>query len=165
MLWCSLASFTCGPSAQDRSLPSYRSVQINLGGAQICWVMHVKMWWIPGYCYSSTWVEVHLQPPPLLQNGSLSGSLLIFIHFSQSNGLWRSDAELNNPEPVLPKTRSSAVYMLTPLNRPPKCLHDSIFFAVDDDRIEFPQSGCPFPVCVWRVAAAAGEFRPTFSFT
>lgn len=160
--------FHLWPSAQDQSLPSYQNLHISLGGTQICWLMHAEMWWIPGYCYSSTWATVHLQHPTLLQNGSLSESLLIFIHFSQSNGLWRSDwfyAELNNPAPVLPKTRSSAVYMLTPLNRPPKCLHDSIFFTVDDDRIEFPQSGCPFPVCVWRVAAAAGEFRPTFSFT
>lgn len=52
------------------------------------------------------------------------------------------------------------VCMLTPLNQP-KCPHDSIFFTADDRWIEFPQSGCPFPVCVWRVATAAGEFGAT----
>lgn len=52
------------------------------------------------------------------------------------------------------------VCMLTPLNHP-KCPHDSIFFTADDRRIEFPQSGCPFPVCVWRVAMAAGEYGAT----
>lgn len=49
------------------------------------------------------------------------------------------------------KSWSCTVCMLTPLNHP-KCLHDSIFFTVDDNWIEFPQSGCPFPVRVWRVA-------------
>lgn len=52
------------------------------------------------------------------------------IHFSQSNGLWRSDwfyTELNIPKPVQLKSWSSAVPMLTPLNHL-KCLHDSIFF-------------------------------------
>ena len=105
-----------------------------------------------------------LSPP---KNGSLSEFLLMSIHFSQSNGLWRSDwfyTELNNPKPVQLKSWSSAVRMLTPLNHL-KCLHDSIFFTVDDNWIEFPQSGCPFPVCVWRVAMVAGEFRPTLPFT
>lgn len=101
------------------------------------------------------------------KNGSLSEFLLMSIHFSQSNGLWRSDwfyTELNNPKPVQLKSWSSTVRMLTPLNHL-KCLHDSIFFTVDDNWIEFPQSGCPFPVCVWRVAMVAGEFRPTLTFT
>lgn len=72
------------------------------------------------------------------------------IHFYQSNGLWRSDwfyTELNIPKPVQLKSWSSTVHVLTPLNHL-KCPHDSIFFTVDDDRIEFPQSGCPFPLRV-----------------
>lgn len=104
---------------------------------------------------------------PPQKTGSLSGFLLMFIHFSQSNGLWRSDwfyTELNNPKPVQLQSWSSTVRMLTPLNHL-KCLHDSIFFTVDDNWIEFPQSGCPFPVCVWRVAMVAGEFGPTLTFT
>lgn len=80
-----------------------------------------------------------------------SGEVTDFIVNSIIQSLWSS--------------WSSTVCMLTPLNHPPKCLHDSIFFTVDDNWIEFPQSGCPFPVCVWRVATVAGEFRPTLSFT
>lgn len=96
------------------------------------------------------------------KNGSLSQSLIMSIHFFQSNGLWRSDwfyTELNNPKPVQLKPWSRTVRMLTPLNHL-KCLHDSIFFTVDDNWIEFPQSGCPFPVCVWRVAGLLGNSDP-----
>lgn len=66
----------------------------------------------------------------LPKNGSLSEFPLMSIHFSQSNGLWRSDwfyTELNIPKPVQLKSWSSTVPMLTPLNHL-KCLHDSIFF-------------------------------------
>lgn len=44
-----------------------------------------------------------LPPHPEKKNGSLSEFLQVSIHFSQSNGLWRSDwfySELNNPKPV-----------------------------------------------------------------
>lgn len=69
-----------------------------------------------------------------------------------SNSIIQSLCSLSHEAPT--------VCMLTPLNHP-KCPHDSIFFTADDRWIEFPQSGCPFPVCVWRVATAAGEYGAT----
>lgn len=73
-----------------------------------------------------------------------------------------TDFTLNSIIPNLCSLSHEAptVCMLTPLNHP-KCPHDSIFFTADDCWIEFPQSGCPFPVCVWRVATAAGEYGAT----
>lgn len=71
---------------------------------------------------NSIWGKIHSLSYPPTKNGSLSGFLLMSIHFSQSNGLWRSDwfyLELNNPKPARLKPRGSAVCMLTPLNHPP----------------------------------------------
>lgn len=101
----------------------YHNLHISLGAAQTCWLMHVRMRRSPDRCSGSTWADIHPSASPLSKTDHFQNSQLIFIHFSQSNGLWRSDwfyAELNNPAPARPETRGSGVYMLTPLNRPPQ---------------------------------------------
>lgn len=78
--------------------------------------------WISSDWTASEAKSIVYPGPPSTKNGSLSGFLLMSIHFSQSNGLWRSDwfyLELNNPKPARLKKRGSAVCMLTPLNHPP----------------------------------------------
>lgn len=56
------------------------------------------------------------------KNGSLSQFLLMSIHFSQSNGLWRSDwfyLELNNPKPVQLKSWGSHCVYVNTIKSPP----------------------------------------------
>lgn len=90
------------------------------------------------------------------KNGALSELLLMFIHFSQTNGLRRSDGfytEPNNPKACTARAvEFHCAYVNTIKSAQMPTWFNSFFSAVDDNWIQFPQSGCPFPVCVWRGA-------------
>lgn len=86
----------------------------------------------------------------------------MFIHFSQSNGLWRSDwffTEPNNPNPAQSQSRSFQRAYVNAIKSPQNVRMIQFFSTADDNWIEFPQSGCPFPVSMWRVAKAAGGIQ------